>query len=52
MLLKRRAQEFMALAEKTKRDFVGDGEISSVVSIGSGELKTVQYLSEAIASFA
>lgn len=51
MLLKRRAQEFMDLAEKTLRDFSRDHELSGVVSIGSGELKSMQYLSEAIASF-
>ncbi len=51
MLLKRRAQELVSLAEKTKRDFSHRGEISGVVSIGSGELKSMQFLSEAIASF-
>lgn len=51
MLLKRRAQEFMALAEKTRQDFSRDDELSGVVSIGSGELKSMQFLSEAIASF-
>lgn len=51
MLLKRRAQEFMDLAEKTLRDFSCGHELSGVVSIGSGELKSMQYLSEAIASF-
>lgn len=51
MLLKRRAQEFIALAEKTKRDFSSDDEISGVVAIGSGELKSVEFLSEAITSF-
>lgn len=51
MLLKRRAQEFMDLAEKTLRDFSRDHELSGVVSVGSGELKSMQFLSEAIASF-
>lgn len=51
MLLKRRAQEFMLLAEKTKKDFSSDDEISGVVSIGSGELKSMQFLSEMITSF-
>lgn len=51
MMLKRRAQEFMLLEEKTKRDFSSDYEISGVVSIGSGELKSMQFLSEAITSF-
>lgn len=51
MLLKRRAQEFMLLAEKTKKDFSSDDEISGVISIGSGELKSMQFLSEMITSF-
>ena len=51
MLLKRRAQEIVSLAEKTKRDFSHDDEITGVVSIGSGELKSMQFLSEAITSF-
>lgn len=51
MLLKRRAQELVSLAEKTKRDFSHDEAISGVVSIGSGELKSMQFLSEAIVSF-
>lgn len=51
MMLKRRAQEFMLLEEKTKRDFSSDYEISGMVSIGSGELKSMQFLSEAITSF-
>ncbi len=51
MLLKRRAQEIVSLAEKTKQDFSHDETISGVVSIGSGELKSMQFLSEAIVSF-
>ena len=51
MLLKRRAQELVSLAEKTKQEFSYGEEISGVVSIGSGELKSMQFLSEAIVSF-
>lgn len=51
MLLKRRAQEIVSLAEKTKRDFSHDETVSGVVSIGSGELKSMQFLSEAMVSF-
>lgn len=51
MLLKRRAQELISLAEKTKKEFSHDEEISGVVSIGSGELKSMQFLSDAIVSF-
>lgn len=51
MLLKRRAQEIISLAEKTKQDFARDENISGMVSIGSGELKSMQFLSEVIVSF-
>ncbi len=51
MRLKRRAQEIVALAEKTKRDFSHHDEVSGTISIGSGELKSMQFLSEAIVSF-
>lgn len=51
MLLKRRAQEMISLAEKTKRDFFHEEALSGVVSIGSGELKSMQFLSEAMAAF-
>lgn len=51
MLLKRRAQEIISLAEKTKQDFSRDENISGMVSIGSGELKSMQFLSEVIVSF-
>ena len=50
-LLKRRAQEIVSLSEKTKRDFSHDETVSGVVSIGSGELKSMQFLSEAMVSF-
>ena len=40
MLLKRRAQEIITLAEKTEREFVRrEGELIGEISIGSGELK-------------
>ncbi len=51
MLLKRRAQELVSLAEKTKREFSHDEQISGVVSIGSGELKSMEFLSDVIVSF-
>lgn len=51
MLLKRRAQELVSLAEKTKKEFSHHNEISGVVSIGSGELKSMQFLADAIVSF-
>lgn len=51
MLLKRRAQEIVTLAEKAKQEFVHDEQISGTISIGSGELKSMQFLSELIISF-
>lgn len=51
MLLKRRAQEIVALAEKAKQEFVHDEQLGGTISIGSGELKSMQFLSELIISF-
>ena len=51
MLLKRRAQELVSLAEKTKRELSHDEQVNGVVSIGSGELKSMQFLSDIIVSF-
>lgn len=51
MLLKRRAQELVSLAEKTKQEFSQEEQLCGMVSIGSGELKGMEFLSEAITSF-
>lgn len=52
MLLRRRAQEMIALAEKTKQDFVREEDrLTGEISIGCGELCSVRNLSERIASF-
>lgn len=52
MLLKRRAQELVSLAEKTKQDFQrGDVQLTGEISIGSGEFHSTRYLSKIIASF-
>lgn len=51
MLLKRRAQEIVTLAEKAKREFAHNEQLSGTISIGSGELKSMQFLAEAIVSF-
>ena len=52
MLLKRRAQELVSLAEKTKQDFQrGDVQLTGEISIGSGEFRSTRYLSKMIASF-
>ena len=52
MLLKRRAQEIITLAEKTEREFVRrEGELIGEISIGSGELKGSRFIAEAVAAF-
>ena len=43
MMLKRRAQEMLSLAEKTKRDFLQkDEQLTGTVSIGSGEYRSTK----------
>ena len=51
MLLKRRAQELVSLAEKTKQDFSDTKNISGEIGIGSGELMCFEYVAEIIAAF-
>lgn len=52
LLLKRRAQEILSLTEKTKREFLQKGEeLTGEISIGSGELKSTQFLMQAVAAF-
>lgn len=52
MLLKKRAQELVLLAEKTEKEFRRKEEgISGEVAIGSGEAKSVHILAEIAASF-
>lgn len=52
MLLKRRAQELLTLADKTKRDFLHSEEtLTGEITIGSGEFQSTRFLSQAIASF-
>ena len=52
MILKRRAQEILSLADKTKRDFMQKNEaLSGTVSIGSGEFRSTEYLAKIIAEF-
>lgn len=43
MLLRRRAQEIVELAEKTARAPTGE-EITGRISIGSGDLRSMTYL--------
>ena len=52
MILKRRAQEILSLADKTKRDFLQKDEaLSGTISIGSGEFRSTDYLAKIIAEF-
>lgn len=52
MILKRRAQEILSLADKTKQDFLQKDEaLSGVISIGSGEFRSTEYLAKIIAQF-
>ena len=52
MILKRRAQEILSLADKTKRDFIKKEEaLSGTISIGSGEFRSTEYLAKIIAEY-
>ncbi len=52
MILKRRAQEILSLADKTKRDFLQKDEaLSGTISIGSGEFRSTEYLAKIIVGF-
>lgn len=52
MILKRRAQEILSLADKTKQDFVQKDEaLAGTISIGSGEFRSTEYLAKIIAEF-
>ena len=52
MLLRGRAGEILALAEKTKEDFRHNREqLSGTVAIGSGELQSSRFLARLITSF-
>lgn len=52
MLLRRRAQELISLAEKTKRDLMQkEAELTGEISIGCGELQSVDFLAKLLARF-
>ena len=52
MLLRRRAEEIVSLAEKTKEDFRHRQEhLAGTISIGSGELKSSHFLTRLITNF-
>ena len=52
MLLRRRAQELVELADKTQREFSRrDAELSGEIAIGCGETRSMTFLSQHIGSF-
>ena len=52
MLLKRRAQEIIDLADKTEEEFTHKNtELSGKISIGCGETKNMTFLSQKLAKF-
>jgi len=50
-LLKRRAQEILALTEKTREEIIQQEELSGEIVIGCGETRNMSYLSEKIRGF-
>ena len=52
MLLRRRAQELVDLAEKTTREFtMRETELMGEIAIGAGETRSMSFLSRAMVSF-
>ena len=52
MLLRRRAQELVDLAEKTTREFtLHETELMGEIAIGAGETRSMSFLSRAMVSF-
>ena len=52
MLLRRRAQEIVELADKTEREFAqSEGELTGEIAIGCGEARSMTFLSRKICSF-
>ena len=52
MLLRRRAQEILALADKTEKEFSREeGELSGVISVGCGETGSMHELSRQMREF-
>lgn len=52
LLLKRRAQEILTLADKTMQDFLNKEEkLEGTITIGSGEFLSTRILTDCIASF-
>ena len=51
MLLKRRAQELVSLAEKTKHELTREEQLRGELSIGSGEYQNSRLLAEILSAF-
>ena len=51
MLLKRRAQELVSLAEKTKQELSQEEQLNGEISIGSGEYQNSRLLAKILAAF-
>ena len=51
LLLKRRAQEIVSLAEKTKKELVTEKEFSGEIEIGSGEFMSFSLFADIISEF-
>lgn len=54
VLLRRRAEELVSLADKTEREFVefnGGDDLTGTISIGSGELSSVSELAKMMRTF-
>ncbi len=51
MLLKRRAQELVSLAEKTKNELTSEKELSGEIEIGSGEFMSFSFLADIVSEF-
>ena len=52
MMLKRRAQEILSLADRTKRDFIGrQEELEGTVAVGSGEFLSTRLLTDCMTAF-
>lgn len=51
ILLKRRAEELLDLADKVRQELTKEKELSGTISIGSGEFQSVEVLSKLIADF-
>lgn len=52
MLLRRRAEEIVTLAEKTKDDLQRkEAQLSGTITIGSGELRSSRFLSQLLTAF-